>query len=225
MIRPEHLPAADILIHAGDFTSLGNPAHVDAFKSWVQELKIPAVVIAGNQDLTFDTELLMVFRRQIQRITGKAVAVETIKPNFLTDPQNIVYLENSATVVHGLKFWGSPCTPYRREAAFCVHAEDAAAHWAAIPSDTDVVVVHGPPFGTVDMAKDGSHAGCPELQKAIARTQPALVVSGHIHEAHGVGYIGDTLCLNASIFDRTRKPNNRPFLVDLMPRQRAPLPE
>jgi Icc-related predicted phosphoesterase len=215
-IPREQLYAADILVHAGDFTNFGDPVQVDAFKSWVQSLQIPAVVIAGNADAAFDTQNLAVFSDWIQRQTRSTVPIDTIKPNFLRNPQNIAYLENSATVIHDIKFWGSPFTPHPRITGFRLSPEQAAAHWEAIPNDADVIVVHSPPFGIVDKANNGSHAGCPALRTAITRTRAALVVCGHIHEARGFEYIGDTLCLNASILNGDSEPRNGPFLVDLI---------
>ncbi len=51
------LPPGDVLIHAGDFTSVGS---IDDVKKFDQELKSlnykHKVVIAGNHELSFDKE-------------------------------------------------------------------------------------------------------------------------------------------------------------------------
>ena len=44
----------------------------------------------------------------------------------------------------------------------------------------DVLVCHSPVAGYVD----GGH-GCAQLRRLVRRTRPRLVVSGHIHHAHG----------------------------------------
>jgi Icc-related predicted phosphoesterase len=216
-IAPSDLHPADILVHAGDFSYFGNPDQVTSFKLWVQTLNIPAVVIAGNADTAFDTVRLPDFAGWIRRKTHTNVPLETIKPTFLADPGNIVYLENEATVISGVKFWGSPCTPFAGDSGFRIRSHQAAAHWAAIPDDADVVVVHGPPLGVLDRTSEGKSAGCPALRAAVERARPALLVCGHIHEARGVDRIGETLCVNASIYDAEYEPTNAPFLVDLVP--------
>jgi len=50
-----HLPEGDVLIHAGDFTKLGDPQMVSKFNEWLAKQSHPIkVVIAGNHDITFD---------------------------------------------------------------------------------------------------------------------------------------------------------------------------
>ena len=45
----------------------------------------------------------------------------------------------------------------------------------------DILVCHSPVKGHVDGGN-----GCMELERLVQRTNPRLVVSGHIHKAHGV---------------------------------------
>ena len=54
-------------------------------------------------------------------------------------------------------------------------------HYAAIDNHTDIIVAHGPCKDYVDQG-----IGCAELLRHVHRTQPRLVVSGHIHSAHGM---------------------------------------
>jgi Icc-related predicted phosphoesterase len=134
----------------------------------------------------------------------------------LSDLQNIVYLEDSATTVNGVKIWGSPYTPEYNDWAFPIEEDEAAAKWAGIPDDADIVISHGPPQDIADEVWGGFHAGCPELRNAIERAKPALLVFGHIHEAHGVDSLGETLCVNVAILDVDFKLKNAPVLVDLI---------
>ena len=57
----------------------------------------------------------------------------------------------------------------------------ANPHYDLVPADTDILVCHGPARGFVDGGK-----GCAVIQKLVERVNPALVVSGHVHSAHGV---------------------------------------
>ncbi|QGY39254.1 serine/threonine protein phosphatase [Pseudodesulfovibrio cashew] len=60
-----------------------------------------------------------------------------------------------------------------------------------------VCAIHEPPHGTaLDMLGNGQHVGSPGVRAFIERVQPALVISGHIHEAAGVDRVGDTTIIN-----------------------------
>jgi predicted phosphohydrolase len=174
-------------------------------------------MIAGNCDLAFDLARLEKFRVRIDEFCHPTVPIESIKPNFLSDLQNIVYLEDSSATVKGVKIWGSPYSPAFGDWGFPIEAGEAEAKWSGIPDDVDIVLSHGPPKDVADAVTSGFHAGCPELRKVIEKVQPALVVFGHIHEARGVGNIGNTLCVNVAILDVDFKPKNVPVLVDLIP--------
>ena len=53
------VPPGDVLIHAGDFTNFGEPEVAEEFNNWLGSLPHPVkIVIAGNHEITFDTENL-----------------------------------------------------------------------------------------------------------------------------------------------------------------------
>ena len=61
----------------------------------------------------------------------------------------------------------------------------------------DILICHGPVMGYADGGK-----GCAELLRLAKRLRPRLVVSGHIHAAHGVsegaGVLRGTTFVNAA---------------------------
>lgn len=60
-----------------------------------------------------------------------------------------------------------------------------------------VLVTHTPPHNTsLDIIWNGSHIGSKVIREYIETYQPNLVVSGHIHEARGIDYIGATIIVN-----------------------------
>lgn len=83
---------------------------------------------------------------------------------------------------------------------------------ASIPADTHIVVAHGPADGHVD----GGH-GCASLAAYLAKLPDLrLVVSGHIHEAHGVETTaGGTVYVNAAICRGGYRPGWPAEVVDL----------
>ncbi|BCS89449.1 metallophosphoesterase family protein [Pseudodesulfovibrio sediminis] len=60
-----------------------------------------------------------------------------------------------------------------------------------------ICAIHEPPFETeVDVLGNGQHVGSPSVRSFIEKTQPAVVLTGHIHEATGVAMIGKTPVIN-----------------------------
>jgi Icc-related predicted phosphoesterase len=60
-----------------------------------------------------------------------------------------------------------------------------------------VLVSHCPPKDTrIDRVIVGQHIGSASVREFIERERPALVVSGHVHEAQGNDRIGSTVVVN-----------------------------
>lgn len=56
-----------------------------------------------------------------------------------------------------------------------------------IPSDTEILVTHGPREGVLDMTVGEVGAGCGELRERVERLRRVrLHVFGHVHESRGV---------------------------------------
>jgi len=67
-----------------------------------------------------------------------------------------------------------------------------------IPSGKPIIfATHQPPYNTCcDIAKGGIHVGSRSLRRFVEDVKPVLCLSGHIHEATGVGRIGDAPVIN-----------------------------
>lgn len=64
-----------------------------------------------------------------------------------------------------------------------------------------ILMVHTPPHGTaVDRLPSGAHVGSPGVRSLIEKYQPAVVVTGHIHEGAGEDRIGRSHVLNPGAF-------------------------
>jgi hypothetical protein len=64
--------------------------------------------------------------------------------------KDVHYLQDDGCIIEGVKFWGSPWTHCRY--AFCGDEAERAKHFALIPTDTDIVITHNPPFNILDLA-------------------------------------------------------------------------
>ncbi|MCI0709994.1 MAG: metallophosphatase domain-containing protein [Chloroflexi bacterium] len=185
------IPDGDVLIHAGDLTRIGELKDVVAFNDFLGTLPHPhKIVIAGNHDFCFE------------RKPDEASPLLT----------NTIYLQDSEVTINGVKFYGSPWQPWFYDWAFNLRrGAEIREKWDLIPSDTGVLITHGPPFGYLDKTSRGDHAGCEELLKAITRIRPKLHVFGHIHEGYGVIEGQHTTFVNASICTLDYDPTNPPI--------------
>ena len=95
-----------------------------------------------------------------------------------------------------------------------------AASYAAIPSDTQILITHGPPYGILDGEPGTSeHLGCPELLKAVQRIKPLVHIFGHVHSGYGVLDTSETTFINASLLGTKGDIANTPILFDLPQRK------
>ena len=87
--------------------------------------------------------------------------------------------------------------------------------YQTIPPDTDIIINHSPPFGVLDWANRGCHAGCQALAQAVIRVRPRICISGHIHEDAGVSQVGETLYINASVLNKRYDVVNPAVIVEV----------
>ena len=204
------LPAGDVLVHAGDFSSVGRHHEVEAFLKWFASRDFKyKVLIAGNHDVSFERDLN--FKMEM---LGK----------YCFSGSSVFYLEDTGIEIEGFKFYGSPWTPEFYNWAFNLSRKGNAAKkkWSAIPGDTDVLITHGPPEFILDMCQhDHVHypknGGCGELRKKIEELEIPLVVFGHIHEGYGMDEHGiyPTCCINASSCTLEYECKNAPVEITL----------
>jgi Icc-related predicted phosphoesterase len=185
----------DMVIHSGDVTNPRDPYASEQemlnFISWFGSLPIKhKVFVAGNHDLCIERNLVT-------------------KIDFMKN--GIVYLENDYAEVEGIKIWGSPFTPTFGE-GWAFNKKRSALHdvWKEIPDDVDIVVVHGPPKGILDLAYHQLNCiefcGDEALRKRMYLLNPKLCLFGHIHNNEDIINagtmklsIGDTIYSNGSV--------------------------
>jgi hypothetical protein len=282
-----NLPQADIILHAGDFSNVGEINDIARFRLEYANSPYPAkIFIAGNHDLALDKVALKnpqwswQFQRSLrllQEEKGKPltldeysdIALEMIRNQecpsghlrYLQDEYLYVATESlsadvagevnplstsvftkteeSASAVPPIKIYGSPWQPEFFDWAFNLPRGPLLAEkWSTIPSDTDILITHGPPHKILDLT-DGSklNVGCEELRKLFddGSIKPRLHVFGHIHETFGKRFIisfsfyvfstsifpvgvervGSTLFVNASTCTLSYKPTNPPIVIFL----------
>ena len=199
-------PEADLLIVGGDTTFKGTPEELAFFCDWLKrQPQKHKVWIAGNHELELEDNPEL----------GPLLAKET----------GSIYLNDSAVEIEGLKIWGSPITPWYYDWAFNRHrGRPIRKHWDAIPEGLDILITHGPPHGSLDVARGGLHAGCEELYKVLMGMMlpPRYHIFGHIHSGYGQKILrrpdGKTITLlNASICNEKYENANKPFVFNIVP--------
>lgn len=179
----------DIVIFSGDCSNPREPSinegEVRTFITWFSSLPIRyKIFVAGNHDTSIEKGYIT-------------------KDNFTQ--AGIIYLENeSIEIPNGfepIKIWGSPYTPsFGIGWAFNKSRATINRVWDLIPEDTDIVVVHGPPKGALDLSydKEGKleFCGCSALAKKIINIKPKLCLFGHIHNSEDVTNAGYTIYSN-----------------------------
>ena len=177
-----HLPnvePCDILLLPGDICDNDNSvAQVgwlyDTFKPWLEKVPAKHVVgIAGNHDLVFGKHSELV-------------------------PRNMRwhYLQGTIVKVEGLTIYGLPWS-LPIWGAFQLDEEGLKRKCSQIPSYTDIIISHGPPYGIGDgvprsitperehLWPEIEHVGSFALYEAIFDVKPLLCAFGHIHEGRG----------------------------------------
>lgn len=200
-------PPCDVLVIAGDLVPFGTirdragqVAWLDGpFRAWLEARPASHVVgIAGNHDF--------VFQDAPERVPGLPWT----------------YLQDSGCTIDGVRFWGSPWTPWFFDWAFNAPRDGGEAfleeRFAAVPAGTDVLIVHGPPAGYGDRTADGGpRVGSAAQLACIDRVAPAACIFGHIHEDRGRWRRGGTELLNVSAVDVERRPVADPAIVIELP--------
>ena len=129
--------------------------------------------------------------------------------------KDLIYLEDSGVEIEGIKFWGSPVTPWFHDWAFN-RLSDIKHHWDLIPVDTTILITHGPPKGILDLTRSRLNVGCPILLEKIKELKDLKIHSfGHIHEAHGVQEIDEVTFVNASTLNLYYEVQNSPIFLSL----------
>lgn len=189
----------DVLVHCGDISIHGAWHQINNFIQWFNSVDVKyKIFIAGNHDFVLE----------------KPNANEIVRSRI---ENGVHYLNDSGVEIEGIKFWGSPVQPWFFDWAFNRRrGEEIKKHWDLIPSTTDVLITHGPPYGILDKTVRGERAGCADLLDAVVnKIKPKIHAFGHIHEAAGLFSTHDTTFINASVLDEHYRMRNRMQIMEI----------
>ena len=168
----------DLVIHTGDCSNHMSPYEneweVKNFLMWYENLDIPnKIYIPGNHDTSIENGLV------------KA-------SDFI--PRGIHLLMHDWIDVNGIKIFGSPYTPTFGQWSFMKSRETINRVWETIPEGMDIIGVHGPCKGILDLSynrkKELEFCGDNALKKHILKLKPKYFLSGHIHNCEDIINVG-----------------------------------
>jgi Icc-related predicted phosphoesterase len=208
---PKDLPGGDLLIHAGDLMNSGrNPVDINQFCKWFDGLEQydTKVFIAGNHD------------RMFENLPEQASEIYTSYKNitYLQDERLDLWDEDDQQLV----IYGSPWQPWFYDWAFNLPkgGPGLMSKWEAIPTDTDILITHGPPQDHLDVSGppyNEPHLGCALLREKVDEQPPKIHVFGHIHGGYGYKFHNGTHFFNASILNERYEYVNKPVTFDWDP--------
>jgi len=186
----------DMVIFSGDESNYKefykNEPECKDFIEWFGNLDIKyKIMIAGNHSAFI------------------AIAPQEFRD--LCEAKNIIYLENESVEIEGIKIFGTPLQPSFGNWYFQKARHKLDEYWKLIPEDTDILVVHGPPKGILDLSysREGvlEYCGCKALRNNILnRLNLKFCLFGHIHNVDDIINAGsmklsikDTIFSNGSI--------------------------
>lgn len=216
------IPSGNVLIHAGDISNRGGEKDVTDFVHWFQNIKgfDMKIFVSGNHDHCFE-------RVNEPHHKGDYYWLHNLMSPENLSQSDVVYLQDDFITIDTpefskpIKFYGSPWQPWFYDWAFNLPrmGEELLEKWNNIPTDTDVLITHGPPNGFGDLVNNwrqpNTNVGCELLRNRIEEIKPLLNVFGHIHEGYGVYTNDKTTFVNASICTSDYRPTNKPIIIDL----------
>ena len=126
---------------------------------------------------------------------------------------------HEAAEIGGLKWFFTPWTPEYSGWWWMLEEPELIVKMEEIPTDTQVLISHGPPLGILDSVErePGVQAGSPALLDKIQRLPDLkLCVIGHLHHEGGrEKTIGNVRFINAAVLNDRNNWRNHPQVFDL----------
>ncbi len=202
----------------------GKPQNIQILASVLHKYKPDLVVIAGDMTRYFHWKQTL---DQLDQL-GQPDRTAPSKPNppifcvrgnsdfkrmeaGLAQTQNLKLLGSLPRYFQGIPFVGANGTlPLPFASRICMEEKGRLKHLLPQMTQETLLVVHPPPRGICDRVGNRFSAGSRNLLEFIERTQPRMVLCGHIHEQAGMDFVDKTRVVNCAM-----NPKSRGALIDL----------
>lgn len=202
------LPGGDILLHSGDISSMGDNQEIQNFCKWFDEINNYdlKVFIAGNHDYGFEERF-----DEVSQIVNSYKTITYLQDDWVGFQKDDL---------REIRIWGSPWQPEFYSWAFNLprNGKELETKWNEIPTDTDILLTHGPAWGYVDKVIGSyENLGCEKLIQRITELGLDIHICGHIHTGYGYVTDGKTHFINASVLDERYLCTQPPMTFDYKP--------
>lgn len=193
------LPPGDVLIFAGDYEQHTDP---QMFLEWFGRQDYEhKILVAGNHD-----SYLANIGYEKAFALGKRLGY--------------IYLEDTSITIGGITFHGSPWCNNFGYWDFMGSEDELYHKWERIDPKTNVLITHGPAYGTGDLVThsygEDPHVGSKTLQvKLFALPELKYHLSGHIHESYGEYKHSNYISSNISSLNIHYKLVNPPYVFTI----------
>lgn len=177
----------DYIFITGDVTNSKdtkkNKEELDSFLSFIVNVKVKKeiIMVPGNHDVS------------IERLNLKNY-VESFGVRCLIHEEYVIENKISNTT---FKIFGTPYTPTHGENwAYMRDRNKLSEYWKDIPDNTDMLLVHGPPKGVLDLSyrqEDNHIERCGDkslLNRLNELKQCRYILFGHIHDCKDIQNYG-----------------------------------
>ena len=196
------IPECDILLIAGDISRYGRQIYKDAnwlkfnFNPWLEKQPAKHIIMTpGNHDINFQNAPSLIPKLNCHVLIDELLEID------------------------GIKIYGSPWNVWFYDWGFNLSEEKLKLVWDNIPENIDILLLHSPPFGILDMANHpnypATNIGSKSLTKRIEEIHPKYVVFGHNHSGFGIVEKEGITYINASLLDDLYKKVNSPILLEI----------
>lgn len=156
------------------------------------------LIYAGDYSAIGSYTESVIFAKKLQEVKAKKIiAIPGNHDYFPVDLCIEDYIE-----YNGVTFFTSPYTVDFNGWNFMESEQELEARMWRWPSDVNVLITHGPPYGILD-----NGCGSKALREYVERVNPHVHIFGHIHNAHGHRKLG-TNFYNVSLLNDDYKPTN-----------------
>ena len=203
------LPGGDLIVHAGDISSMGHEHEINNFCKWFDGLDNynKKIFIAGNHDWGFQNNI-----DKTMEIVNSYKTINYLQDNFL-----MLQIGDNPEI----KIYGTPWQPFFYNWAFNLprNGIELEEKWSNIPQDVDILITHCPSFGYLDkVIGKNENLGCKKLSERISELKPKIFLFGHIHSGYGYVFNENTHYFNSSVINEKYIYEYKPFTVDWDPK-------
>lgn len=204
--RELKLPGGDLLIHSGDFSSMGYQHEIKNFCEWFSQQDYrDKIFIAGNHELGLQDH-----RKDSMTIINSYKNIDYLEEDLI--------IFNEEDYENSIKIFGTPWQLEFCNWAFNLKAgEELQEKLDNILTDIDILITHNPPYSILDSAGppiNESFLGCPQLFKKVKEIKPKIHIFGHIHGGYGYKFYKGTHFINAASLDEYYNVKNDPITFD-----------